>query len=134
MNLNNEKSKTEENIDNSKTKKVKCKCCNEYFTASEKKKHIQSQAQNGKPFKCTLCKKSFKRDGFLKLHIQHCHNDERPHKCTKCHKSFTLIGNLEQHLLVHEKRYKCPICKQLFTRSYNLKMHSLIHSDEMSPV
>ena len=53
-----------------------------------------------KPFKCTLCDKSFK----TKFELQkpnHTHTGERPFLCVLCEKSFSHEYNLNVHKITH---------------------------------
>ncbi|PLW58586.1 hypothetical protein PCANC_00108 [Puccinia coronata f. sp. avenae] len=59
----------------------------------------QPTAVQDKPYKCTLCPKSFTRNYDLTRH-KSSHIDQRQHRCSKCGRSFNRRDALIRHTLV----------------------------------
>lgn len=84
---------------------------------------------NEKLFKCH-CNKTFAKERYLKMH-QKVHSEERPYKCTICNKTFRWRSNLTEHQHIHdEKPFQCGVCKKEFTQLSDFRNHQLIHSEE----
>ncbi|GLV39859.1 matotopetli [Carabus blaptoides fortunei] len=68
----------------------------------------------------------------LKDHIRKVHTRERPFKCSVCEKSFLTGSVYYQHRLIHtnDRRYGCEICNKRFFRADALNNHRRIHTDE----
>ncbi|KAF5293256.1 hypothetical protein FQR65_LT10996 [Abscondita terminalis] len=68
----------------------------------------------------------------LKDHIRKVHTRERPFKCSVCGKSFLTGSVYYQHRLIHtnDRRYGCDICEKRFFRADALNNHRRIHTDE----
>ena len=73
-------------------------------------------------FKCTLCKKLFKREENLKCHLK-IHDQTAP-KCPYCGRQFARKGNLRQHLLIHtnQRPFKCTFCDMAFRQQHVLSI------------
>ena len=66
-------------------------------------KHISAVHEGKKPFKCTICDKSFGRKSHMELHISAVHEEKKPFKCLLCTEGFTRKDNMQKHIsLVHE--------------------------------
>ena len=72
--------------------------------------------------------KVFEKKWNFKDHIR-MHMGDKPYKCTMCDKSFTQKGNLIKHNRQHQfwdlksrKVHQCRVCLKKFTEKYNLKV------------
>lgn len=57
-----------------------------------------------KPFKCSLCRKSFTASSNLYYHKM-IHFQEKPHKCSRCPRSFPTPGDLRNHFYIHSGKF-----------------------------
>lgn len=76
-----------------------CSYCGKQVQASYLKRHIRLHVE-GKPFKCSVCKKSFSHRGNLNQHYR-IHTGEKPYVCQICSKAFTQKSNLQMHMKKH---------------------------------
>uniref|UniRef100_A0A803T6X2 Uncharacterized protein n=1 Tax=Anolis carolinensis TaxID=28377 RepID=A0A803T6X2_ANOCA len=91
---------------------------------------IQPEKQR-KPYKCSICGKSFHRSFILTAH-QRMHKGEKPYSCSECGKRFYDRSHLISHQRTHtgEKPYKCLECGKNFSHKVNLTSHQRIHTGE----
>ncbi|XP_055944406.1 zinc finger protein 605-like [Argiope bruennichi] len=99
-----------------------CPHCSRSFPCKSKlKRHILMHTGE-KPFKCSVCKQSFRRKEGLRYHQHEAHKRSlskgKVHKCPHCPKHFQFKYQVTQHLPVHtgERPFRCPICNQSFQR------------------
>jgi len=85
-----------------------------------------------KPYKCSLCDKSFRQSSALQQH-KHCvHSNRRPYDCRYCGKLFKTSSDLKHHVYTHTgaKPYSCRHCSECFTWPDTLKTHLLKSHNE----
>ncbi|KAE8593025.1 hypothetical protein XENTR_v10018949 [Xenopus tropicalis] len=84
-----------------------------------------------KPYRCTVCEKTFKTIGILNVHMK-THTYVRPYQCNECGKSFRDNWNLKVHQKIHtgETPYKCAICEKGFIQYATYMKHQRIHTGE----
>ncbi|XP_049884137.1 putative zinc finger protein 66 [Pectinophora gossypiella] len=78
-----------------------------------------------KPYKCSLCPKTFRVTTLLKSHMV-IHTDERRYKCPQCPKAFHQNAHRTAHLLTHTKQrpYACYACPKRYTSATAAKEHA----------
>ncbi|XP_062038262.1 hypermethylated in cancer 2 protein [Lepus europaeus] len=90
-----------------------------------------SYAAEPRPFKCSVCEKTYKDPATLRQH-EKTHWLTRPFPCNICGKMFTQRGTMTRHMRSHLglKPFACDECGMRFTRQYRLTEHMRVHSGE----
>ncbi|KAM5274296.1 hypermethylated in cancer 2 protein [Ctenodactylus gundi] len=88
-------------------------------------------ATEARPFKCSVCEKTYKDPATLRQH-EKTHWLTRPFPCNICGKMFTQRGTMTRHMRSHLglKPFACDECGMRFTRQYRLTEHMRVHSGE----
>ena len=89
--------------------------------------HIAISCEARAHFPCVSCDKNFTLKESLIRHIESgIHKESRPFKCTVCEKTFKQKCNLKTHFSSeHEKKrpYNGTVCEKTFKKKYQQKMH-----------
>ncbi|XP_022121191.2 gastrula zinc finger protein XlCGF42.1-like [Pieris rapae] len=100
------------------------------WNALQLEAHTKGYHTKVKPFKCSICEKSYTQSSGLQQHMR-LHTGVRPYKCNFCNKGFTQKGGLDQHLRTHTKvkPYNCILCNKSFSQSVHVRQHMRTHTN-----
>eukprot|EP00096_Caligus_rogercresseyi_P011157 TRINITY_DN4304_c0_g1_i2.p1 TRINITY_DN4304_c0_g1~~TRINITY_DN4304_c0_g1_i2.p1 ORF type:complete len:689 (-),score=176.27 TRINITY_DN4304_c0_g1_i2:61-2019(-) len=105
----------------------KCDVCHRSFGSKQARSMHKNRCHaQEKPFRCTICTKTFSRKVGLMDH-QRIHTGERPFQCEMCGATFKQKSNLASHVdgtHLNVKRHKCKICGAMFKRRRLLDYHT----------
>ncbi|XP_062300139.1 zinc finger protein 345-like isoform X2 [Scomber scombrus] len=110
-----------------------CQDCGRTFTSSSLLKNHRYVHSSERPFKCTQCKKTYKRPKDLHRHVLiHSSSGVPAFACTLCEKKFMSHSTLAKHKRRHngEKQFVCTHCDKRFWTNSDLKSHMFIHTGE----
>ncbi|XP_044192025.1 zinc finger protein 595-like [Thunnus albacares] len=108
-----------------------CHICGKTYQNIET--HMRSHT-GVKPYRCSICTKSFPRPGALRRH-KRIHSGERPYICEFCGKTFIDNGALTTHIRNHTgdkpaNRVSCETCGKSLASVHVLEVHKRIHTGE----
>ncbi|XP_064095791.1 zinc finger protein 347-like [Macrobrachium nipponense] len=123
----------EQDMYNSKTKRLICKRCGKAFRNKILLKKHTAMHTKDNVFDCEECDKKFSRKESLTRHML-VHSGMKFYECFECGRMFNQNGHLRTHMLTHtkEKNFQCDSCNMKFARKDNLKRHYLLHSRKKS--
>lgn len=114
-----------------------CNLCNQEFKHQKwlhshmKSIHINwIKANCKKQPQCSICFKSFRGPGMLKMHMKTHEKENKLPTCTICSKEFKSKSILYRHRASHfsnQKEHRCLICDKKFSSNYQLNAHTLRH-------
>ncbi|CRL05014.1 CLUMA_CG018042, isoform A [Clunio marinus] len=117
--------------------KHKCNLCNQEFKHHKwlhshmKSIHINwIKANCKKQPQCTICGKSFRGPGMLKMHMKTHEKENKLPTCSICSKEFKSKSILYRHRATHfsnQRQFKCNICDKNFSSNYQLNAHIQRH-------
>ncbi|XP_074839179.1 B-cell CLL/lymphoma 6 member B protein isoform X1 [Carettochelys insculpta] len=112
-------------------KPFKCQLCRSTFRYKGNLASHRAVHTGEKPYRCGVCGAQFNRPANLKTHSR-IHSGEKPYKCETCGSSFVQVAHLRAHVLIHtgEKPYPCETCGTRFRHLQTLKSHIRIHTGE----
>lgn len=85
-----------------------------------------------RPFRCTVCNKSFRQRSVLIVHRK-IHTGEKPFECFVCFRRFYGSGDLKTHMGTHTgvRPHSCPLCSKSFPRPSSLQAHMQSHLNKL---
>ncbi|XP_018335325.1 zinc finger protein 454 isoform X14 [Agrilus planipennis] len=115
--------------------RIACNLCNKKINKRYIERHMQLVHNNGEPFKCNSCPKTFGYEASYKNHLKkHLPGYKPPcYKCDECGSKFSRERCLTKHKKEHheEKRYiVCELCGKALTSFVSLRNHLLVHKGE----
>ncbi|XP_073459729.1 telomere zinc finger-associated protein isoform X2 [Aquarana catesbeiana] len=80
-----------------------CEYCDQRFTdKTPLLRHVASRHQEGRPYFCQVCGKTFKASEQLRVHVAR-HRGVRKFECTECGYKFTRQAHLRRHMEIHNR-------------------------------
>ncbi|KXJ83332.1 hypothetical protein RP20_CCG006084 [Aedes albopictus] len=116
---------------------VHCNICNRKFAGqSNFRQHVhQKHHQGTRPFRCTICGKSYLTEQNMLEHRRNHDPSMKPYKCQSCEKSYRHVNDRVRHFERHHGTmpYVCVIegCSKAFTRRDNLRRHLNWHEGQI---
>ncbi len=106
-----------------------CDRCGRGFVNRQAKVLHRRTHERENPYKCYVCKKSFKFKCHYSVHMN-IHEQKLQSCCEICGREFAYMSNLAKHLKLHakDKPYKCKHCKQNFTSFGMFRRHMKLHT------
>lgn len=117
--------------------KLTCKFCNKEFASQQNLIFHEKSHKKLSANRCEMCKKAFKKLGFLVKHMVKKHSKSASFSCGQCSKVFASQGLLNGHVKkVHgsdaARPFKCEICPKTFEKKQGLNCHIKAHADEQN--
>ena len=138
-----------------KSGRYQCQICHRYLSGKRKRHNMIHTGE--RPFKCSMCDKSFRQRRHLLNHELSCHwdepsgsiaghstggsvscstsgssqgNEERLLKCRVCSAVFSSVRSLRAHLTIHDpsRPFPCTICGMKCKTSGNMRQHMQAHT------
>ena len=101
-----------------------CYLCKVRFSHENLQSHFKNVHKGRKPFKCTVCNKTFMMKRTLADHISTVHEGKNLLQCSHCVKTFGYKTSLDDHISkVHEgkselHRVQCKLCDKVLSKNY----------------
>ncbi|XP_071487338.1 uncharacterized protein [Diadema antillarum] len=121
----------------------RCRICDKEINSNaevveHKNSHVEAAkrervyTQDGKPYSCTSCDRSYTKKAFLVRHLVQVHAAEKPFKCDECDNCYAHPLSLRHHKLVHAdaRPHLCDICGKSFLDGSSLNKHKQTHLDQ----
>uniref|UniRef100_A0A1Q3F647 C2H2-type domain-containing protein n=1 Tax=Culex tarsalis TaxID=7177 RepID=A0A1Q3F647_CULTA len=128
-----------------------CNICGKTFTARSSLERHMLLHNNEKPFACSQCDRTYRRNLDLKHHIELVHEGKNPHFCAECAQSFHSYQSLYLHKkfthgknaqdpekakaeMRQQRNLSCALCKTVNTTMDELTNHiETAHPNEEYP-
>lgn len=115
--------------------KLSCKYCSKEFASQQNLVFHEKSHKKRSANKCEMCKKIFKKPGFLVKHMMKKHSKSTPYTCGQCGKIFmsqNLLNNhfKKLHIPESDKPYKCEVCSKGFEKKKGLSCHLKAHTED----
>lgn len=105
-----------------------CTICKKKFARNSQYYHFYCDQSINKPFRCSVCKKSFRTSAHLKYHTEE--HDSIKFTCDICSKDFAKKTVLMKHMKLHSKvKQKCVECEAVFKDEACYKQHMNNHAN-----
>lgn len=106
-----------------------CTMCNRKFRCEiDLQNHMKMHVTPNDRYKCDVCDRRFSFLSNFNAHKK-IHEREKPFRCTVCGKSFRVQKSLTAHMLLHtETSFNCPVCERTFSKHASMKMHLKNHT------
>lgn len=106
-------------------KQPQCSICHKSFRGPGMlKMHMKTHEKENKLPTCTICSKEFKSKSILYRHRATHFNTQKEHRCTICDKTFSSAYQLNAHIQRHQKNIPCKQCDKTFPTSVALKVNA----------
>jgi len=108
-----------------------CPVCGGRYVSLQK--HMSVHSADTSSHVCSVCKKVFHTEQYLKSHMR-VHSGDRRYTCYDCGGQFRTSTHLKKHMLVHtglrKKSHVCNVCGKMFEEGGSLRIHMRTHTDE----
>ena len=115
---------------------LECDDCDELFDHhTEYRKHMETEHDVVKPYRCYQCSKSYGERKSLVHHIKREHNQQVNYECNECGHGFYLKTHWTEHMLIHsgERPHQCERCGDHFRYKNEMKRHIKEVHDQVRP-
>ena len=104
-------------------KQPQCSICFKSFRGPGMlKMHMKTHEKGNKLPTCTICSKEFKSKSILYRHRATHFSNQKEHRCTICDKNFSSNYQLNAHMQRHQKNHSCVHCEKRFSNAVDLKV------------
>lgn len=107
-------------------KQPQCTICFKSFRGPGMlKMHMKTHEKENKLPTCTICSKEFKSKSILYRHRATHFSNQKEHRCSICDKKFSSNYQLNSHMQRHQKNQQCELCDKTFSTASDLKVSSV---------
>lgn len=104
-------------------KQPQCSICFKSFRGPGMlKMHMKTHEKENKLPTCTICSKEFKSKSILYRHRATHFSNQKEHRCSICDKNFSSNYQLNAHMQRHQKNHQCEHCDKAFSNLSDLKV------------